>query len=108
MAQTPEQRLTKQIMIWCGEHDILCHHLNVGKFKLSDGRYFNTGVPVGFPDLQIIGNGWVSYVETKIHPRKPTKEQLEWINTLNKRGIPSICVYTLDEFIDFLEKNNLH
>ena len=53
-------------MIWCGEHDILCHHLNVGQFKLPDGRYFNTGIPKGFPDLQLIGHGWVAYEETKI------------------------------------------
>lgn len=101
--QTPEQRLTKQIMIWCGEHDYLCHHLNVGQFKLPDGRYFNTGVPKGFPDLQIIGYGEVRYVETKIHPRKPTKEQLEWIELLNKRNIKTKCVYSLEEFIEFMK-----
>ena len=105
--QTPEQRLTKQIMIYCGEHDILCHHLNVGQFKLPDGRYFNTGVPKGFPDLQLIGHGWVAYVETKIHPRKPTLDQLAWMKILNDRKIASGCVYTLEEFIEFLKVNNL-
>lgn len=105
--QTPEQRLTKQIMIWCGENDILCHHLNVGQFKLPDGRYFNTGVPKGFPDLHLIGKGWVAYVETKIHPRKPTSEQLEWLALLNSRNIPAKCVYSLDEFVDFIKENGL-
>ena len=105
--QTPEQRLTKQIMIWCGEHDILCHHLNVGQFKLPDGRYFNTGIPKGFPDLQLLGHGWVAYVETKIHPRKPTQDQLNWLDLLNKRYIPAKCVYSLEEFIDFIKDNSL-
>ena len=105
--QTPEQRLTKQIMIWCGEHDILCHHLNVGQFKLPDGRYFNTGIPKGFPDLQLLGHGWVAYVETKIHPRKPTQDQLNWLDLLNKRDIPAKCVYSLEEFIDFIKDNSL-
>lgn len=105
--QTPEQRLTKQIMIWCGEHDILCHHLNVGQFKLPDGRYFNTGIPKGFPDLQLIGHGWVAYVETKIHPRKPTSEQLAWLELLNKRNIPATCVYSLEEFVDFIKSKGL-
>ena len=105
--QTPEQRLTKQIMIWCGEYDILCYHVNIGKFKLPGGTFFQTGLPKGFPDLHLIGKGWVAYVETKIYPRKPTPEQLEWLALLNSRNIPAKCVYSLDEFIDFIKENGL-
>lgn len=46
---TPEVALYKQIMLYCGEHNWLCFHINVGGGKLANGTYFTTGVPKGFP-----------------------------------------------------------
>lgn len=46
---TPEQVLDKNIMLWCGERNWLCFHTNVGKVMMWDGRYFDTGLPVGWP-----------------------------------------------------------
>jgi len=46
---TPEHALSKQIMLWCGEHNWLCFHINVGGGKLANGTYFKTGVPTGWP-----------------------------------------------------------
>jgi len=98
---TPEHALSKQIMLWCGEHNWLCFHINVGKIKLSDGTYFQTGVPKGWPDLTIItDDGRVIFCETKIHPRKPTQEQINFINMLNARGIKAFVAYSLEEFIE--------
>lgn len=105
---TPEQVLDKKIMLWCGEHNWLCFHINVGKIKLPNGTYFQTGVPVGWPDLIILTNdGRVMFCETKIHPRKPTPQQLNFINNLNMRGIKAFVAYSLEEFIDEVTKNTL-
>ena len=51
---TPEQVLDKNIMLWCGQHNWLCFHTNVGKIKFWDEkqkqwRWFDTGLPVGWP-----------------------------------------------------------
>jgi len=46
---TPEQALDKAIMLWCGEHNWLCFHINVGGGKMQNGTYFRTGVPTGWP-----------------------------------------------------------
>lgn len=98
--QTPEQHLDKQIMLWCGQHNWLCFHCNVGKVLLADGRYFSTGLPNGFPDLLIITDFGVSfYCETKIKPRKPSNEQKEFINNLIDRNHVAFVAYTFDEFI---------
>ena len=95
-----EQALDKKIMLYCGSHDWLCFHANVGKVKLADGRFFSTGLPVGFPDLIIIKkNGEICFCETKIHPRKPTKEQENFINCLKNRGFNAFVAYSLNEFI---------
>lgn len=101
---TPEQRLTQQIMLYCGQHNMLCFHVNVGGGLLANGNYFTTGLPKGFPDLHIIGDGFVLYCETKIHPRKPTAEQLRIIKLLNEKNIVAGVVYNLNEFIELLKK----
>jgi hypothetical protein len=102
---TPEQVLDKNIMIWCGEHNYLCFHANVGSVKLADGRYFSTGLPKGFPDLLIFKtNGEIAFCETKIHPRKPTQEQLHMIATLQERGFNAFVAYSLQEFIEQINK----
>lgn len=107
---TPEQILDKQIMIWCSKQDWLCFHINVGKIKFFDekqGKYriFDTGVPPGWPDLQIITDkGQVFYCETKVHPRKPTADQLKMIKILNDRNILAFVAYSLEEFIEVVEK----
>ena len=102
---TPEQVLDKKIMLWCGEHDALCFHTNVGKVQMIDGRYFDTGLPKGWLDLLILTNkGQVIFCETKIHPRKPTKEQINTIEVLRKRGFLAFVAYSLEEFIEAVEK----
>ena len=103
---TPEQVLDKNIMLWCGQHDWLCFHTNVGKVQMIDGRYFDTGLPKGWLDLLILTNkGQVIFCETKIHPRKPTKEQINTIEVLRKRGFLAFVAYSLEEFIEAVEKN---
>ena len=102
---TPEQALDKQIMLYCGQKNWLCFHINVGKFRMPDGTYFQTGVPKGWPDLTIIkDNGKIAFCETKIKPRKPTEEQLNFIKNLNNRGFNAFVAYDLEEFIKEIDK----
>lgn len=103
---TPEQALDKNIMLYCGTHDAICFHTNVGKIKFFDEnqkkyRYFDTGLPKGWPDLIIITKkGNVFFCETKIHPRKPTMEQIKVITNLTMRGVLAFVCYSLEEFIE--------
>lgn len=97
---TPEGRLQNKIKVYCENQHWLCYHCNVGKVRLSDGRFFSTGLPKGFPDMLIIkGDGSVMFCETKVKPRKPTKEQVEFILDLQKRGFVAFVAYSLNEFI---------
>lgn len=102
---TPEHRLSNAIRIYCGKQNWLCFHINVGKIKLKDGSYFTTGVPNGYPDLTIFTDtGTVIFCETKIHPRKPTEDQIKMIENLKARGFKAFVAYSLEEFINEIKK----
>lgn len=109
MSQTPEQRLDKEIMLWCGQHNWLCFHQNVGKIKFYDetqqkDRFFSTGFPEGWPDLLILTEkGQAIFCETKIKPRKPTQAQLNTLEILKKRGFLAFVAYSIDEFTSSVE-----
>lgn len=101
---TPEHRLSNKIRIKCGELNWLCFHINVGKILLQDGTYFNTGVPVGYPDLTIFTDkGQTIFIETKIKPRKPTEDQLKFIAILRERGFIAEVVYDFEQFLNIIK-----
>ena len=105
MSQTPEVRLMKEIQLWCGQHNFIAFHTNVGKVKMWDGRYFDTGLPVGWPDLMILTDkGQVIFCETKVKPNRPTKEQLNTIDVLVKRGFLAFVCYSVEQFIEEVSK----
>lgn len=77
---------------------------NVGKVKTADGRWFDTGLPKGHSDLYgFRPDGRVFYIETKMHPRKPTKEQLMFLKTVINKGAIGGVAYTLEEAISIME-----
>jgi hypothetical protein len=97
---TPEHKLQQEIKLFCGQHDILCFRTNSGKVPLTDGRWFDTGLPTGFPDLFLLTRkGQCIFVETKIRPRKPTKEQERFLEEMRLRGFHAWVIYTIEEFI---------
>lgn len=97
---TPEHRLMNQIRLYASEQNWLVIRNNVGKFRLADGRFFDTGLPKGWPDLMIlVGQERAVFVETKIKPRKPTKIQIERLNRLKSLGYHAFVCYELSEFV---------
>lgn len=98
---TPEKILSKQIQAVCGENNIICFDVNVGGGQLITGSYFRTGLPRGFSDLLLFtSNGKTAFIETKIKPSKPTQEQINFINTMKKRGFIAGVVYDINDFIN--------
>jgi len=67
---------------------------NVGKVKTADGRWFDTGLPSGFPDL--VGykpsNGKIYFIEVKTKTGRRRKDQIRFANGLrNKNVIYGVC-----------------
>ncbi|AAP74544.1 Holliday junction resolvase [Lactobacillus phage phiJL-1] len=62
---------------------------NVGKVKTADGRWFDTGLPTGFPDL--IGykpdNGRIFFIEVKTPIGRRRKDQVNFANGLRDKNV---------------------
>lgn len=103
---TKEKNLTREVQAICGENNILCFDVNVGKFALKDGGYFDVGLPKGFPDLLLITqNGRVIFIEAKIKPNKLQPAQVHFLTELRNRNQPAFVIYSIDDF-KFLLKND--
>ena len=91
-----ELNLQKRCMLYCSSLGLLCYHFEATSYQLPNGSYVNSNVPVGWPDLTIIDpkTSKVYFVELKIKPNKPSKEQLHYLSVLPNAHL---C-YSLDEF----------
>lgn len=62
-----EHAIQNEIQIALSKHKCTIFRANVGKIRLPDGRFFNTGLPNGFPDL--VGFRWtdgkIFFIEVK-------------------------------------------
>lgn len=76
--------------------------VNVGKVKMWDGRYFNTGLPPGFSDLIALKDGKIVFIEVKAEKGKPSKAQLKFIEQMQKKGFSAGIVYSLDDVYGLL------
>ena len=68
--------------------------INVGKGYTLDGRYFETGVPVGFSDLFGVrrSDGKAVFIEVKKPTGRVRPEQKNFIEQMRKNGaIAGIC-----------------
>jgi len=95
---TPEHRVMNEIRIWCGQHNLLCFRCNVGKIKLPNGGYFDTGLPNGFPDLLILGNnGDIYFCEVKAPGGRQRPDQIKFQYMVESRGFKYILAYSIKE-----------
>lgn len=93
-----ESQLLKAIICVLYPHCTL-HRINVGRVRTPDGRWFSTGAPNGYPDLsgRRKSDGRAVYIECKVHPNKPTLEQIAFIEKAKaEHCIAGVC-YTPEE-----------
>lgn len=74
--------------------DCMIFRANVGRMKTPDGRYFSTGLPVGFPDLFGFrkSDGRAVFIEVKTVSGRASQAQMHFLETVRKYGaIAGIC-----------------
>lgn len=99
-----ETDLMHAVMLAVTEAGNQIFRTNVGKVRTPDGRYFDTGLPKGHSDLYgFRPDGQIFYIETKLHPRKPTKEQRQFILAMIGKGAAAGVAYTVEEALKIVK-----
>lgn len=84
-----EHEIQKQIQLSLSKNCCTVYRANVGKVLMKDGRWFDAGLPKGFPDL--FGFRWVDnqifFIEVKSATGKPRPEQIRFHNFLVTKNI---------------------
>lgn len=89
-----ESAIQDSIRVALTEHGYIVFRTNVGKVKTADGRWFDTGLPSGFPDLMGYkpDNGRIFFIEVKTAIGHRRKDQVAFANGLrNKNVIYGVC-----------------
>ena len=79
-----EQEIQNNIRVAVSLNNCKIFRANVGKVKMVNGRWFDTGLPTGYPDLHgyKILNGKIFYIEVKTPSGKPRHDQIQFHNQL--------------------------
>lgn len=101
---TPEHRIMNEIRLWCGENNILCFRCNVGKVRMANGGYFDTGLPSGFSDLIILANKQIYFCEVKTKTGKQRDDQIQFMNLVRDRGYCYFVARSVSDCLFILNK----
>lgn len=80
-----EHDIQNTIRLRLSERGFCVFRANVGKVRISDGRYFDTGLPKGFTDLFAVKNGRIYFLEVKSETGKARPEQEHFIAVMRDK-----------------------
>lgn len=85
----PETLIQNSIRAALEKAGIVIFRTNVGKVRMTDGRWFDTGLPAGHPDLYGFrpSDKQVFYIEVKTKTGRPRKDQVFFHKVLSKYNV---------------------
>lgn len=98
-----EHDIQNEIRAACSPYAVI-FRINVGKVRTPDGRYFDTGVPKGFPDLFGVRrkDGKAIFIEVKKPGGKLSDRQRNFINIIKKLGAIAGVAHSAEEAIKII------
>lgn len=95
-----EMLLLNKIRLALQEQNCITFRCNVGKVKMADGRWFDTGLPSGFSDLLAIRkDGKACFIEVKDGNNKPSEKQCNFLIAMIKSGCAAGVAYSTEDAI---------
>ena len=84
-----EHALQDAIRVKLAQAGYIVFRTNVGKVKTADGRWFDSGLPTGFPDLMGYkpDNGRIFFIEVKTAVGHRRKDQVNFANGLKNKNV---------------------
>ena len=103
-----EAAIQDSIRVALAQAGYIVFRANVGKVRTADGRFFDAGLPVGFPDL--FGykpeNGKMFFIEVKTKIGRRRKDQVNFANGLKNKNVIYGVARSADEAVTIV-KNEL-
>lgn len=100
MSNKPETILQNKIRIELSKLGCIVLRHDVGTFRSPDGKHTVKIGTVGEPDLAVLcPNGKTVWIEVKIPPNKPTKEQVAFIKKATEMGHTAGIATSVEEAI---------
>ena len=96
-----EQATQDSIRVALAQAGYIVFRTNVGKVKTADGRWFDSGLPGGFPDLMGYKpeNGKIFFIEVKTKTGRRRKDQVLFANGLKNKNVIYGVVRSDDEAV---------
>ena len=96
--------LTNAIMLALSQQGHAVFRGNVGKFKMADGRWFDTGLPRGFSDVfgNRLGDAKAFYIEVKAGRDTLKPHQADFLEAMRKRGAIAGVARSIDDALTLL------
>lgn len=86
--------------------DCMIFRANVGRMKTPDGRYFSTGLPVGFPDLFGFrkSDGRAVFIEVKTKRGRASEKQKQFLAKMREYGAIAGIARSEEEAIKLIQE----
>jgi len=103
-----EAAIQDSIRVALAQAGYIVFRTNVGKVKTADGRFFDTGLPSGFPDLMGYkpDNGRIFFIEVKTPIGHRRKDQVDFADGLRDKNVIYGVARSADEAVTIV-KNEL-
>ena len=99
-----EARIQNEIRVALSQAGHVVFRANVGKVRLEDGRYFDTGLPKGHADLYgFRRDGQIFYIEVKDHKGRVRPEQVKFLEAMKQRGALTGVARSTEEALEIVE-----
>ena len=84
---TTESLIQNKIRVELSKAGYMVFRINVGKVRMADGRWFDTGAPKGFCDLfGFRPDGQIFFIEVKNEKGRLRDDQKKFMDAMKKRG----------------------
>lgn len=100
-----EQEIQNEIRVGLSKAGHMVFRTNVGKVRMMDGRWFDTGLPKGHPDLYgFRSDGQIFYIEVKNEKGRIRPEQKKFIEVVKERGAKAGVARSLEEALEIVNE----
>jgi hypothetical protein len=102
---TTESLIQNQIRVALSKAGHTVFRINVGKVKMQNGRWFETGAPKGFSDLfGFRPDGRIFFIEVKNETGKLRPEQKKFIGNMQSRGALAGVARSVEDAMRIVEE----